>query len=124
MADTAENVRIVLARCSKTGDLFAMRLTEVVSQEWLCDAAFAISEEEAEAKGYDAHQIKNLRGVFGNSDDYPGCPHCGNEGTMVCSCGRAGCHDGHTAFYDCQWCARRGQMYGFAQRLKTGQHRN
>jgi transcription elongation factor Elf1 len=42
-------------------------------------------------------------------DEYPGCPHCGGSGFVLCSCGKVGCNDG-ADYYTCPWCGESGEL--------------
>jgi hypothetical protein len=109
------NATVVLARCSKTKKCFGIRV-EQRGKDWIRTWAFPIDEYKAKHEGFDKNKV-NLSGV---DKDYPGCPHCGNEGFGKCTCDKIGClggmqnieafRKGKAEDYSCPWCGNTCKM--------------
>jgi len=97
------NVVIVISRCSRTKQTFAMRFEEKWREQWIADWAFKIQESSANKEGYTRNQIS---GAFDFDQDYPGCPYCQARGMFQCSCGKIACwHEAPLPCHAiCPWC--------------------
>lgn len=111
-------VVIVLARCSRRRQGFALRLEEQGAGRWFADWAFAVAEARASREGYDQGEIA---GRFDFADTYPGCPHCEAGGIFRCgACGKVSCWDGRQQPVTCAWCGRAAPLQGTIERLRAG----
>jgi hypothetical protein len=98
------NATVVLARCDKTKRLYGMRV-EQRGNDWVRTWAFPIDEQKAKNEGFEANKVS---GSMQAVDDYPGCPHCGTNGFVLCSCGKISCWNGGegTNTHTCPWCGQ------------------
>jgi len=99
------NAKIVIARCSKNQKSFGIRI-EQRGRDWVRTWAFPLDERKAAREGYSASSSVTLSGA---DDDYPGCPHCGSGGIVLCGCEKIGCAGGIRSYtdyeeYTCPWC--------------------
>ncbi len=115
--DQRPNVVIVLARCGKEKKSFGLRFEETTPGTWTADWAFAIPEAQAQREGYDLGEIK---GNFAFASTYPGCPHCGGQSVLKCSCGKVSCWDGQQKKIICPWCGAQGEIKGKVDSLRSG----
>lgn len=69
--------------------------------------AFKISEKNAGDEGYDKEQVT---GFLSSTDEYPGCPYCGEMGFVLCTCGKFGCSHIEGGIYKCPWCGNTGRV--------------
>jgi len=113
---SALNVVIVLARCSRSKQLFGIRFEEKGRNQWLADWAFPIKEVMARREGYDRGEI---RGTFQIAPTFPGCRSCGAVGFFSCGCGKVGCWDGESGMATCPWCGSSGELSGEITELKA-----
>jgi len=96
-----KKVQIIIGKCIKTGQLFGMRAEEFSPEIWSVTWAFPIKDKIAKNEGYDNTKIS---GFFNFTDTYPGCPHCGAKGSVLCRCGKTTCFDNDTTIGKCAWC--------------------
>jgi transcription elongation factor Elf1 len=99
------NAKVIMAKCSSTNKAFGMRI-EQRGRDWVRTWAFPINERKAKREGFDANTVS---GSMEPTDEYPGCPHCGNIGFVQCGCEKIGCAGGVQAHgdyadYTCPWC--------------------
>ena len=99
------NAKIIIARCAKTKQAFGIRVEER-ENDWIRTWAFPIDEKKASKEGFDTNTIS---GTLQTDPEYPGCPFCGSEAFIVCSCGKIGCngdleYKGVSAYYKCPFC--------------------
>jgi hypothetical protein len=102
-----QNVVVVIALCSKTGDINGVRFEEIEKKHWACDWAFKIKAKTASKEGYDRTYIS---GTITIAEDYPGCRYCLAKGLLLCSCGILICHDGSKKRYRCPKCGVTGSV--------------
>lgn len=110
-------ITIVLARCSKTREPFAIRFEPRGSDQWTATWTFAIRESSARREGYEGQEIA---GSFDFDPAYPGCPHCHGRQIFRCACaerGRVGCWNGKENSVTCPWCGRTSRLEGQIDRL-------
>lgn len=102
------NVVIVLARCSRDGQPYGMRVEEKSPGQWYIDWAFPIQDAVAGREGYGSNEI---RGSFAiEQPGFPGCPHCGGPSFFKCGCGKMTCWDGSSRSVTCRWCGGAGEL--------------
>lgn len=98
--------KVVLQKCTKD-KTFGVRIQKM-NGDWYRTWAFKINEQRASDEGYDDEQVT---GSMTAVSEYPGCPYCGDDGFILCSCGKLGCStqikDG---YYTCPWCGGRGRV--------------
>jgi len=100
------NAKVIIARCSKTNRAFGIRI-EQQGRDWVRTWAFKLDERKAEHEGYKADS--KVSGSMNTTDEYPGCPWCGDYGFVRCACGKIGCsggivNSGACEEYTCPWC--------------------
>lgn len=114
------NVTIVMVRCTHTRQPYGIRFEELSRGNWVGNWAFAIREDRANREGYDRGEIK---GSFGFSEGYPGCPHCQASNVVKCGkCGQLSCWDTRSNTMVCPYpnCGNRGEISGSFDRLSAG----
>ncbi len=116
MINNMPNVKVLMARCSSTGESFGVRLEEVTPGAWLADWAFHIKDAQARKEGYHENVVT---GEFGFASKYPGCPHCGRDSLVRCRCEEITCWDGDSRNVSCPSCGRKGKIGTPVTKLKT-----
>jgi hypothetical protein len=54
-----------------------------------------------------------VRGGFGTTPDYPGCPYCGADGFVHCGrCKELSCYDDSWEIFTCPRCGNSGRITG------------
>ena len=96
---------LTLARCRDSRETFGVHLTHQ-NKQWVTDAAFRLRSHSAALEGQT--DPKTIRGNFGGpTDDYPGCPCCGDMVLFKCSCEKLTCfvtdYNDFEPFH-CAWC--------------------
>ena len=92
---------VILAKCSKHGKTFGVRV-EKRGNDWVRTWAFPIDEEKAKREGFDKTKIN---GSLDGADGFPGCPHCGNYGFVIChKCGKMSCINSESTSEHCHFC--------------------
>jgi hypothetical protein len=103
-----KNVAIVMGRCSKTKAGYGVRYEQFTPKRWTATWAFAVKEDSAKREGYDQAKIS---GTFLFDPAYPGCPHCGTKGSVICgACQKITCWDGEPRKITCPWCGNAGEL--------------
>ena len=98
---------VVLCKCGRVHKLYGIRTEKVARKQWLMTWAFPIKEKAARHEGYDRTFID---GDVGFSDDYPGCPFCGDAEWILCGqCGHLSCSAVHNDLFICEWCGHQGR---------------
>lgn len=96
---------VLPARCMRRKELFGIR-AERIEKAWHLTWAFPLAERTAKNERLTNNKVS---GVVLLDADYPGCPHCGNNGFVVCyNCGNAACIDDRTTVFKCPWCGESG----------------
>ena len=108
---------VILSKCVD-GRTFGVRI-EKRENDWVRTWAFPIDEGKAKREGFDRTKIK---GSLDATPEYPGCPYCGTETFVQCTCKKIGCYHESRAeeksgnrqerkskeknadFYRCPWC--------------------
>lgn len=101
----AVEAKVILQKCTKN-NTFGVRIQKM-NGDWYRTWAFKISEKKAGSEGYDKEQIS---GSLISTDEYPGCPYCGDTGFILCSCGKIGCCHVEGDIYVCPWCGASGTV--------------
>lgn len=100
--------KVVLQKCNKK-DTFGVRIQKM-NGDWYRTWAFKINEKNASDEGYDEEQIS---GSLNATEEYPGCPYCGDDSFVLCGCGKLGCYRNINGdIYECPWCGSRGRVTG------------
>jgi hypothetical protein len=100
------NATVVLGKCPKTKQLYGMRV-EQRGKDWVRTWAFPVDEQKAKHEGFEANKVT---GSMNAVDDYPGCPHCGTSGFVLCSCGKISCWSNEETKFTCPWCGQSGEV--------------
>ena len=105
------NAKVIMARCSKNKKSFGIRI-EQRGRDWVRTWAFPMDERKAKREGFDENKVT---GSLEADEEYPGCPHCGSVGFVLCGCGKIGCaggivERGKSEEYTCPWCNDTGEM--------------
>ncbi|ACV21454.1 hypothetical protein [Slackia heliotrinireducens] len=97
---------VVLSKCASCGQLFGITM-ERIGGIWHCVWAFKISESMAHFEGYGDEPVS---GNIFVSDEYPGCPYCGNMGWVSCGdCKKLTCYGAEIGSdFTCAWCGHSG----------------
>jgi len=98
---------IILSKCPQTHKTYGMRVEKTSSNNWLVTWAFPIKDTTAKREGYDKTTVK---GNILFTDEYPGCPHCGNTPVTVCGCGHLNCTHLENGILTCEWCGMKGEL--------------
>lgn len=118
MMNQLPNVTVALVRCSYTRRPFGIRFEELKPGVWAGRWAFAIGEDRARREGYDR---RDIRGRFGFSESYPGCPFCQATGVLKCgNFAQLSCWDGQARSNTCAKCGRRGEVRGDMEQMRAG----
>lgn len=98
---------VLPARCKKSKDLFGIR-AERIERVWSLTWAFPLNEKTAKNEHFSDNKVSGTV-MFGH--DYPGCPHCGNPGVIVCgNCGKTSCIEEVARDFKCPWCGNTGEI--------------
>ena len=93
---------VVLCKCAKTHRTFGIRAEKTGRDHWDFTWAFPIKEAAAQREGYDRTKVG---GEIDFTDEYPGCPYCGNVGFGLCpNCKRLDCGYEIERLMPCEWC--------------------
>lgn len=94
---------IVLSKCVKTHRTFGIRAEKISRNHWTFTWAFPIKEASAQREGYDRTTVN---GEIDFSDEYPGCPYCGDDsGFILCPrCNKISCGYESERIWPCDWC--------------------
>ncbi len=98
---------VVMARCSRSKQPFAITMERKSDGAWHCLWAFRLSEKAARAEGYSNEKVS---GRMATDPEYPGCPYCGAGGWFSCDCGKLTCYDGESSVVTCAWCESTGKL--------------
>jgi len=100
------NAKVIISKCAKTRQCFGIRIQQV-GNDWIRTWAFPIDEAKAKHEGYDTNKVTGSMNI---ADGFPGCPYCGSNGFVQCSCGKIGCWNWKDGTkngekkYICPWC--------------------
>lgn len=97
--------KVVLQKCDEN-HTFGVRIQKI-NGDWYRTWAFKISEKNAGEEGYDKEQVT---GSLSSTNEYPGCPYCGEMGFVLCTCGKFGCSHIEGDIYKCPWCGSTGRV--------------
>lgn len=106
MVESNEAV-IVLSKCAKGHKTYGIRAERLTSNRWRFTWAFPIKEASAKREGYDRTSIS---GSIDCTDEYPGCPYCGQQNFVVCKCGHISCNIVNRGIFTCEWCGAQGTI--------------
>ncbi len=106
MRETKEAV-VVLAKCGKDHKTYGILTEKLAPERWRLTWAFPIKDVPAKREGYDKARIG---GQIDTTDDYPGCPFCGQRCFTVCSCGHINCMIFKNGIFTCEWCGAKGEI--------------
>lgn len=111
------NAEVVVCKCGKTHQLYGMRAEEKTKNQWDLTWAFPISPSRQKNEKYDG---SNLQGSFNLTEEFPGCPYCGNIGFFKCgTCGKLTCWTGEKTV-TCSHCGKVSQIGGTIESLSGG----
>ena len=117
MRETNEAV-VVLAKCGEVHRTYGIRAEKLAHDRWRLTWAFPIKEASAKREGYDKTSIG---GQIDATDDYPGCPFCGQKYFTVCTYGHISCTILKNGLFTCEWCGARGEIGDYTgQAIKAG----
>ena len=101
MKDCPINANVLLIRCTYQKRTFGARVQKMSDGDWWRTWSFPLSDAQAKNEGYDKTPIQ---GNLNATEDYPGCPHCGEYGFVQCgTCRKISCYKGE-ATVTCDWC--------------------
>lgn len=117
MSEDKEAV-VVLCKCGEVHKTYGIRAEKVKHDHWRFTWAFPIKEASAKREGYDKTSIS---GRIECSEEYPGCPYCGQEVFTVCSCGHMSCTILNNGIFTCDWCGAQGTIGDYTgEAIKAG----
>lgn len=103
--------RIGLCKCNNKS-LVGIRF-EKTGDHWKATWAFPLKNPGAEKReNYDKTQLK---GMIEFDNNYPGCPHCGKFGFIICgTCGGLNCNSNiQDNTFRCAWCGKSGVLQDY-----------
>ena len=99
---------IALCKCKESKKTYGIRFERISANLWKYTWAFPIKEDTARREGYTETAIN---GVIEPDPKYPGCPYCGRNNFILCSCGKLGCHIPSPGnMFTCDWCGMTGEL--------------
>ena len=98
---------VVLSKCAEVHKTYGIRAERVSHNGWRFTWAFPIKEASAKREGYDRTSIG---GSIDCTDDYPGCPYCGQSNFTLCDCGHISCTILKRGIFTCEWCGSQGKI--------------
>lgn len=112
---------LVVAKCSKSGEKFAMRFKERSPGLWITDWCFKVGElsslnnESVENNS----TLHSMSGRFELDPEYPGCPYCESKSFFMCHCGvgKYGCWDNMSSQVTCPHCKATAHLTGKIESL-------
>lgn len=110
---------VIPAKCKTSKNLFGIR-AEQFENTWSLTWSFPIKETTIEKERLSNNSVS---GTVIISQDYPGCPHCGNPSMVVCGCcGKTSCFEPYSKEFKCPWCNSTGmvQMTNSFDEIKGG----
>ena len=109
---------VVLSKCAEVHKTYGIRAERVSHNGWRFTWAFPIKEASAKREGYDRTSIG---GSIDCTDDYPGCPYCGQSNFTLCDCGHISCTILKRDIFTCEWCGKQGRIGEYTgQAIKAG----
>ena len=101
------DAKVILAQCSRSKSYFGIR-AEKFERVWTFTWAFPITQSVAKKENFGAGDVS---GEINFAHEYPGCPHCGNQGFVRCgACGRLSCMGDGASSFSCPWCGNSGEV--------------
>jgi hypothetical protein len=100
---------ILIAKCSRSRELFYIRLTASGQSAWLADRTFT-HWSDAPASDAEGRGNSEATGSIQLAADYAGCPYCSAATFFKCRCQRLGCWDGRLNPARCPWCTQDVQI--------------
>lgn len=101
------NAVIIVAKCRKTKEEFAIRC-EQKNTGWHLTWAFCLNAKTIKNENYDK---TNISGVIVIDNEYPGCPHCKAGGFFQCGvCKKISCCDHEAKSVKCHWCGNEAEL--------------
>lgn len=101
---------VVLSKCAEVHKTYGIRAEKKAPGRWCFTWAFPIKESSAKREGYDRTSIG---GHIDFTEEYPGCPYCGQIGFVACSCGHLSCNITKNGLFTCEWCGGTGTLGGY-----------
>ena len=99
---------VIMAKCPKRmNQTYGMRTQLMEDGDWWRTWAFPMKESTGKREGYDKVSVS---GDIVMTDEYPGCPYCGQKNITVCSCGHISCTITHGGIFTCEWCGSQGRI--------------
>lgn len=92
---------VIMAKCTKNRRSYGIRVQQMEDQDWWRTWAFEIDDCRAAREGFDTNTIV---GNLYATDEYPGCPYCGDRNIFYCSCGKISCGGITGEKHTCPWC--------------------
>ena len=113
--------RILVMRCESSGGQFGVRVEKTTDNDWVRKWSFKMKEGAAKSEGYDT---QNIEGSLSATDEFPGCPYCGNQYFFKCSCGKFSCYGSdNKKTVHCYWCNETVEITGTLDRFDVGTER-
>ncbi|MBQ8849517.1 MAG: hypothetical protein IJ011_04175 [Clostridia bacterium] len=93
--------KVLLVKCPTKRETFGVRIQKMDDGDWWRTWAFKLNTAQAQNEGYDETQVQ---GNLNETEEYPGCPHCGTHGFVQCGkCKKISCWKHETSMV-CPWC--------------------
>lgn len=117
MSEIKEAV-VVLCKCGKAHKTYGIRTEKLYGKRWDMTWAFAMKESTGKREGYDKVSVS---GDIMMTNEYPGCPYCGQKNITVCSCGHICCTITHGGIFTCEWCGAQGEIGAYTgEKISAG----
>ena len=110
MSDPRDAV-VLLCKCGKVHKTYGIRTEKLSGKRWSMTWAFPIRESVAKHEGYDKVSVS---GDVSMTDEYPGCPFCGQRNITVCECGHISCTVVRGGIFTCEWCGAQGRIADYS----------
>lgn len=98
---------VAICKCKETHKTYGVRFEKTAPGHWKYTWAFPMKEAAARREGYEGTTID---GAIEPDAGYPGCPYCGTNYFVVCSCGKLNCNTGGSTAFTCEWCGKTGHL--------------
>ena len=94
--------KVLVMKCSKTNELFGVRIQKMEDNDWHRTWAFRLNEQQVQHERYNSFTVN---GSLKKTKDFPGCPYCGRQGFAICGyCKKVFCWNGKQHTCRCPWC--------------------
>ncbi|MBM6865530.1 hypothetical protein H6A66_10185 [Bacteroides caecigallinarum] len=98
---------VIMATCQKTKRTFGIT-AQKEGNDYIFKWAFKLNAGTAKREGFEKNKVS---GNIINSNEFPGCPHCGAQSWFQCGkCGRFVCMESDQKIVRCPECGNEGEI--------------